>query len=242
MYSTNKIDTQIPFIDSFKSSQDDSSTIDPYMSIQKASLDPSERVFLLPKDSISHFSKTEKTNLILTNSPLSLQQRKAELDKRFNLKLYRFYYFWLYVLIVLSTFQFISSAICAIFEKNIIGFYMSCFCSFWLILQSHIEIRAIKYRNLLKARQAMKLMIMFIPIILTTIVLLSLSPKINEANDTEARSPRRYLLAWIYSFCVLFAIHLLINLGMAVKVKNILTRIETLEHVFQQNIMYNGYN
>jgi len=236
----DKSDIQTSLLNHFRSSEGNFNIQEPNLTFQKASLPPSERAFLLPKETRSTLSIDEENETILTNSPMGLQKRKEELNQRFNQKHYKSYYLWLHALIILSTFLLISTAICAITERNFVGFYMSCLCSFWMILQCLIEIKAIKTRNPDKARIVVKLMIMFLPIILFTIILLLLTPRVNEADKAEANSPRRYILVWVYSFGGLLVVHLLVNLCMAVKVKNILTRIETLEHVLQQKLMYHG--
>ncbi len=165
----------------------------------------------------------------------NLLSKKHELESRFNKAIYRGYLLWLYGLTLFS----IILCLCTILIPTFINiqsaaFSMSFLCSVWMIVQCWIEIKAIKNRNPPKARFGMKLMIVFGPFLGITLLLLAVSSlKEQEANISQS-------LSWIF-FCIFFVlllIHLAVNLSMAVKVKNLLTRVETLNYVLLQKTLY----
>jgi hypothetical protein len=151
-----------------------------------------------------------------------------DLEYRLEHGKFRWYRYWINLLMVCAVFNFISAIVCAIIEWHGSGFFTQAIISGWMICQCKLERDAIKEKDVSKAYRALALMCGYSVINVISIALTA-SLYFTDYKHNSAVYGAIYLFVLLWVYFIFLCVHFGITVFGAAKVHKILSERHYLQ-------------
>jgi len=148
---------------------------------------------------------------------------------------FRWYRYWINLLMVCAIFNFISAIVCAAIEWHGSGFFTQAVISAWMITQCKLEKDAIKQKDVSKAYRALALMCGYAVINIISIALTATMYFTTYKHESYVYGAV-YLLVLLWVYFIFLCVHFGITVFGAAKVHKILSE----RHLLQNQLAAHG--